>query len=106
MCRSTAGASGSDSQGMGHTEGIYSQRDARRSRDRDHTQLDYPNAHAEVALAAVEAGKSVYNEKPLTITREDGKKLLSAAKQNGVLGRMRAGYLPGGWYTDLPKDYS
>jgi predicted dehydrogenase len=41
--------------------------------------LTIPKAHAEVALAAVAAGKSVYNEKPFTIRREDGKKLLSEA---------------------------
>lgn len=47
--------------------------------------LTIPNAHASVAQAAVEAGKSVHNEKPLTITREEGRKLLSTAKEKGVL---------------------
>jgi predicted dehydrogenase len=47
--------------------------------------LTIPKAHAEVAFAAVEAGKCVYNEKPLTITREDGKKLLEMARAKGVL---------------------
>ena len=37
--------------------------------------LTIPIAHAEVAFKAVDAGKSVHNEKPLTITREDGRKL-------------------------------
>ena len=46
--------------------------------------LTIPNAHASVAQAAVEAGKSVHNEKPLTITRKEGKKLLKTAKANGV----------------------
>lgn len=46
--------------------------------------LTIPIAHAEVAFAAVKAGKSVHNEKPLTITREDGKKLLALAKEKGV----------------------
>jgi predicted dehydrogenase len=46
--------------------------------------LTIPNAHAEVALAAVKAGKSVYNEKPLTIRREDGKRLLDLAKAKKV----------------------
>jgi predicted dehydrogenase len=46
--------------------------------------LTVPNAHASVALAAVEAGKHVYNEKPLTISREDGKRLVDLAKAKGV----------------------
>ena len=47
--------------------------------------LTVPKAHAEVALAAIEAGKSVYNEKPLAVTREDGAKIIEAAKEKGVL---------------------
>ncbi len=52
--------------------------------------LTIPKAHAEIAQRAVEAGKSAYNEKPLAITREGGRKLLAAAKANGV----RAGGAP------------
>ena len=47
--------------------------------------ITQPNAHAVVAQAAVEAGKSVYSEKPLTLSRSDGHKLLATAKANGVL---------------------
>jgi len=46
--------------------------------------LTIPIAHAEVALKAIEAGKSVHNEKPLAITRADGKKMLEMAKAKGV----------------------
>jgi len=42
--------------------------------------LTIPKAHFEVAMAAVKAGKSVWNEKPLTVTREQGKQLLDAAQ--------------------------
>ena len=46
--------------------------------------LTIPNAHFSVGMAALKAGKSVYNEKPLTITRQEGKKLLALAKQKGL----------------------
>ena len=46
--------------------------------------LTIPKAHFEVAIRAVEAGKSVHSEKPLTLTREEGKTLLAAAEKNGV----------------------
>jgi predicted dehydrogenase len=47
--------------------------------------LTVPKAHEEVALAAIEAGKSVYNEKPLAVSREGGRRILEAAKKKGVL---------------------
>jgi len=62
--------------------------------------LTVPKAHGAVAIAAVEAGKSVYNEKPLSITREDGQKLLALAKSKGVLvGCAPDTFLGGGLQT-------
>ncbi|HEU5329667.1 MAG TPA: Gfo/Idh/MocA family oxidoreductase [Thermomicrobiales bacterium] len=46
--------------------------------------LTIPRAHAEVAQAVIAAGKSVYNEKPLAVTREDGRATLEAASARGV----------------------
>jgi len=43
-----------------------------------------PNQHFKVALAAVKAGKHVYNEKPICIKREDAKQLLKTAAKMGV----------------------
>ncbi|MFJ3669129.1 Gfo/Idh/MocA family protein [Streptomyces sp. NPDC090106] len=42
--------------------------------------LTIPAAHAEVALAALGAGKHVYGEKPLTAHREETETLLAAAR--------------------------
>lgn len=47
--------------------------------------LTIPKAHAEVALAALEAGKSVYNEKPLAIECSDAQKMLELARAKGLL---------------------
>ncbi len=46
--------------------------------------LTVPAAHAEVALQAVAAGKSVWNEKPLTLDTVAGRGLLAAAARAGV----------------------
>jgi predicted dehydrogenase len=62
--------------------------------------LTIPHAHAGVALAAVEAGKSVYNEKPLAIARQDARMLLEAAAARGVLvGGAPDTFLGGGLQT-------
>ena len=47
--------------------------------------LTIPAAHYEIALSALNAGKSVYNEKPLAITVEDGQKILEIAKLKNLL---------------------
>ena len=47
--------------------------------------LTVPKVHEEVALAAIEAGKSVYNEKPLAVNREGGRRVIEAAKKKKVL---------------------
>jgi len=46
--------------------------------------LTVPAAHYEVALRALEAGKSVYNEKPLAAERDEGRRLLETARAKGV----------------------
>ena len=46
--------------------------------------LTPPAHHSSVALAAIAAGKSVYNEKPLAVTVAEGRELLHAAAIAGV----------------------
>jgi predicted dehydrogenase len=47
--------------------------------------LTPPSAHAEVGLRALKAGKSVYNEKPLAIFREEAHKMNKLAAEKGLL---------------------
>jgi predicted dehydrogenase len=46
--------------------------------------LTIPQAHAEVALSAIAAGKHVYSEKPLALSTVEGREVLSAASAAGV----------------------
>lgn len=62
--------------------------------------LTVPLAHAEIGLAALEAGKSVYNEKPLTISREDARRMLDLAAAKGLrVGCAPDTFLGGGLQT-------
>ncbi|HET8754944.1 MAG TPA: Gfo/Idh/MocA family oxidoreductase, partial [Solirubrobacteraceae bacterium] len=47
--------------------------------------LTPPDTHADVALAAIAAGKHVYTEKPLATSVEQGRAVLDAAAAAGVL---------------------
>jgi predicted dehydrogenase len=46
--------------------------------------LTIPKAHGEIGIAALEAGKCVYNEKPLALSREEGQRMLTIAEQRGL----------------------
>jgi predicted dehydrogenase len=46
--------------------------------------LTVPGAHAEINLAALRAGKHVHTEKPLAVSRADGKETLELAAQKGL----------------------
>ena len=46
--------------------------------------LTVPNAHREVSMAVLNAGKHVYSEKPFVLSVEDGQALLDLAKKNGL----------------------
>ena len=46
--------------------------------------LTIPAAHAALGLAAIDAGKSVYTEKPLALTRTEGQAVMAAADAKGV----------------------
>ncbi len=64
--------------------------------------LTIPAAHAAVAVAALEAGKHVYNEKPLAVSREDGRRILELAAARGLrVGGAPDTFLGAGLQTGL-----
>ncbi|WP_257146247.1 Gfo/Idh/MocA family protein [Priestia megaterium] len=50
------------------------------------------NSHAEIAIAAAEAGKHIYCEKPLAMTLEQSKRMLEAVEKNGVIHMINHNY--------------
>jgi predicted dehydrogenase len=64
--------------------------------------LTIPAAHGQVALQALEAGKHVYTEKPLSISLEEGKKVLDLAESKGLrVGGAPDTFLGGGIQTGI-----
>ncbi|MBK9711175.1 MAG: Gfo/Idh/MocA family oxidoreductase [Kouleothrix sp.] len=62
--------------------------------------LTIPAAHSTVGLAALRAGKSVYNEKPLAIGRADARLMLDEARARGLrVGCAPDTFLGGGLQT-------
>ncbi|MCC6803300.1 MAG: Gfo/Idh/MocA family oxidoreductase [Anaerolineae bacterium] len=62
--------------------------------------LTVPVAHAEISRAILAAGKHVHSEKPLAITREDGRSILDAAGECGLrVGCAPDTFLGGGLQT-------
>ena len=62
--------------------------------------LTVPKAHYDIARRAIRAGKSVHSEKPLSITRDEGRDLLKSAKTKKVLvGCAPDTFLGGGHQT-------
>jgi predicted dehydrogenase len=62
--------------------------------------LTIPGAHAKIGMAALDAGKSVYGEKPLALTREQGQALLTTAQAKNLrVGSAPDTFLGGGIQT-------
>ena len=62
--------------------------------------LTIPGAHAEIAMATLEAGKHAYSEKPFAVTREDGARILKLANEKGLrVGCAPDTFLGGGGQT-------
>lgn len=56
--------------------------------------------HGQVGIQVLEAGKHVYNEKPLSVHREDGRHMLSIARENGLrVGGAPDTFFGGAWQT-------
>jgi predicted dehydrogenase len=64
--------------------------------------LTIPAAHASVSTTALEAGKHVWSEKPITVDRESAQALVNLARERGLLLGIAPDTLLGrGWQTAI-----
>lgn len=62
--------------------------------------LTIPNAHAQVCIAALQAGKHVHVEKPLSISLDDGRRIVALAREKGLrVGAAPDTFMGGGLQT-------
>ncbi len=62
--------------------------------------LTVPAAHSDIGLAALRAGKSVYNEKPLAMRRRDAREMMGLAREKDLrIGCAPDTFLGGGLQT-------
>ena len=62
--------------------------------------LTIPAAHAEITMAALQAGKHVYSEKPFTTSLQRGAEILQLAAETGLtVGNAPDTFLGGRWQT-------
>ena len=65
--------------------------------------LTVPTAHYEVCNAILEAGKHAYVEKPLSVTRAQGRDLAGSGAGQRAKNRRRTRYIFGGGGANLPQ---
>ena len=65
--------------------------------------LTTPEAHAEVSLSILRAGKHLFSEKPLGVTRGEARQILDEAADNGVLVGSAPDTFLSGWMQTCRK---
>jgi D-xylose 1-dehydrogenase (NADP+, D-xylono-1,5-lactone-forming) len=85
LCGRTAAATEAAAHKMGWSEWVTDWRDVVGRDDVDVVDICTPgDSHAEIAIAALEAGKHVLCEKPLAASAADARAMFDAAKRAGV----------------------
>ena len=85
ICGRNEEAVGQASQQLGWSESMTDWRELIARDDIDVIDINAPSdAHKEIALAAVEAGKHIFCEKPLALTLADSREMLEAAEKAGI----------------------
>lgn len=85
VCGRDAAAVGEFAERWGWEDSSVDWQEAVRRDDVDLVDISAPgNVHCDIAVAAAQAGKHVFCEKPLAFTLADSKKMLSAVREAGV----------------------
>ncbi|MDQ0194347.1 Gfo/Idh/MocA family protein [Paenibacillus wynnii] len=85
ICGRNEEAVGQAAEQLGWSESMTEWRDLLAREDIDVIDINAPSdAHKEITLAAVKAGKHIFCEKPLALTLADSREMLQAAEEAGI----------------------